>query len=570
MDYDYIFHRLVGSDIQLTLRLRESSHESGHPFWNNVKNKSLQILAASAALLILAVGFIVLLVADRRKIGTVQRKHAVELQALEQKYSNRYDNTPIGMVRVSLDDWTLLEMNEEFRKIAGRIPLKAGEDFLRCLPATDQSVLKAELYDNGSVRHFETHVGCADGTTIWLSFSGRVHSSEGYIEGIVGDVTACAKTEEKLREQAAFLEKTHDAIVILSPDNIVRFWNPGAERLFVWTASEATGRPLTELIYNEQQIPAFRKRRDELFLNGDWSGEINQVRKDGSQVVSSSRWTLVLDPENRPKSILEIHTDITERKLLESKFLRIQRLESLGVLAGGIAHNLNNVLAPIILSIQTLKKKWDENASRNHLATLETSVQKGAELVRQVLTFARGVEGQRVPVRLEKLVSEVLKATSHTFPRSVELESAIASDLWPAIGDASQILQILTNLCINAGDAMPGGGRLSISAENVVIDDSFVMKNPEAKPGVYVLVQVTDTGKGIPAAELDKIFEPFYTTKSLGRGTGLGLSTTLGIVKSHQGFILVESRLGVGTSLKIYLPAQIYTTTEDAQRKPAM
>jgi two-component system cell cycle sensor histidine kinase/response regulator CckA len=523
------------------------------------------IIAGSAALLILAGGFIAAIVLSRRRFLRAQHEQMEELRAREQKYRTFFENSLIGMVRLSLHDWTLLEVNEAFRRMAAKVPLDVGNNFLGSLAPLDQSKLKAELYNKGSVENFETRIQCSDEMMLWISFSGRVYFNEGYVEGVVVDSKSRVKAEERLHEQAALLEKAHDAIVVLSTDNIVKFWNPGAERFFLWSGSEAIGRPITDLIYTEQEIPAFRKRRDELFLNGEWSGEVSQVRKDGNQVVSASRWTLVRDSDGNPGSILEIHTDITEKKLLEAKFLRIQRLESLGILAGGIAHELNNVLAPIILSIQSLKKKWDDVSSRNSLATLEASAHRGADLVKQVLTFARGIEGQRVAIRPETLVHEVLKIASQTFPRSIELESAVADDLWPAIGDTAQLVQVLMSLSNNARDAMPHGGRLSITSENVVVEEQFVKKNPEAKPGVYVVIQVTDTGKGIQPTELDKIFEPFYTTKSLGQGTGLGLSTALGIVKSHQGFILVDSKVGSGTTFKVYLPAQLYQSSEDAQ-----
>lgn len=523
------------------------------------------LVVGLGGLLVLAGGFIAAVVLSRKKLVKAHSEQINKLRAREQKCSNLFEDSLIGMARLSLHDWTLVEMNKVFKGMVAKIPLHVGNSFLACLETLDQSKLKAALSNKGTVENFETRIRCSDGAILWISFSGREYLDEGYIEAIVVDSTARVKAEERLREQAALLEKAHDAIIVLSTDNTVKFWNPGAERFFLWLGSEAIGRLITDLIYSEEEIPAFRKRRDELFLNGEWSGEVSQVRKDGSPVVSTSRWTLVREFDGSPGSILEIHTDITEKKILEAKFLRIQKLESLGILAGGIAHDLNNILAPIILSIQSLKKKWEDAPSRNSLAMLEASAHKGADLVKQVLTFARGIEGQRVAIRPEMLLQEVLKIASQTFPRSIELESAIADDLWPAIGDSAQLVQVLMSLSINAKDAMPHGGRLSITAENIVIEEQFVKKNPEAKPGVYVVIQVTDTGKGIQPTELDKIFEPFYTTKSLGQGTGLGLSTALGIVKSHQGFILVDSKVGSGTTFKVYLPAQLYQSSEDVQ-----
>lgn len=529
-----------------------------------LENNSYWLVIAAVTVLLIVAGFLILpVVLSKRNYARDFRQQIDTLRAGEQIYRSFFENSVVAMLRLSLQDWTILEANEAFRKMFAAVPLDVKSNFLECLPTVDQTRLKTELQEKDVVENFETTVQCSDGTPLWISISGRQHFNDGYIDGVVIDRTSSFKAAERLREQAKLVEDAHDAIIVLNPENCVRFWNPAAEHLFLWTTPEAMGRPITDLIYSEQERPAFWKRRDELTLTGEWSGEVSQVRKDGSLVVTSSRWTLVRGAGGKPESILEIHRDITEKKLLEAKFLRIQRLESLGILAGGIAHDLNNVLAPIILSIQSLKKKWDDVSSRNHLTTLETSAHRGADLVKQVLTFARGIEGQRVAIRLETLVNEVLKTASQTFPRSIELESAIGDDLWLGVGDTSQLVQVLMNLCINARDAMPHGGRLSITAENAVVDETFVKKNPEAKSGVYVVIQVTDTGKGIPPTELDKIFEPFYTTKSLGQGTGLGLSTALGIVKSHQGFILVDSRVGFGTTFKVYLPAQLYQSSED-------
>ncbi len=522
-------------------------------------------IVVSAALTILAIGFIAVVVRSRREIARAKHHLADEATDWKQKYSDLFANSLVGMVRLSLHDWTILEANRTFLDFASKIPLAAGENFLTCMSPSDQEKFKAGLYDEGGLRRFETGVRCSDGSTQWLSFSGQVYFREGYVDCVITDTTDRVDAEARLREQSAFMNSAHDAILVLSADNIVRFWNPGAERMYQWSSSDAVGMRITDLIYPHEEIPLFRKRREELLRNREWSGELRQRRKDGTELLATSRWTLIPDAENKDSAILEIHTDITEKKQLELKFVRVQRLESLGMLAGGIAHDLNNVLAPIILSVQSLKTKWEDSASQEYLDTIEASAQKGANLVKQVLAFARGVEGQRVPIRLENLVREVMKTASYTFPRSIDLEEAIAADLWPAIGDPSQIQQVLTNLALNARDAMPRGGKLSISAENIVVDDQFAPKNPEARPGVYVLVQVTDTGKGIPPSELEKIFEPFHTTKSAGQGTGLGLSTALGIVRSHGGFILVESRQASGSTFKVFLPAQLYHSTETAR-----
>jgi len=238
-------------------------------------------------------------------------------------------------------------------------------------------------------------------------------------------------------------------------------------------------------------------------------------------------------------------------------------MESLGTLAGGMAHDLNNVLAPLLICVQLLKGKTADQSTQKLLDTLETNVLRGAKLIKQVLAFGRGVKGERVPVQLDVVVREIAQIICETFPKSVEFEKQVPAGLWNVTGDATQIYQVLLNLCVNARDAMPEGGKLSILLENVVLDEVYASLNLDAKPGSYVVVTLTDTGAGIPKEIQDKIFEPFFTTKGPSKGTGLGLSTCLGIVKSHGGFIHCYSEPGKGTAFKVFLPANIAPVAVD-------
>src|SRR3954469_22898720 len=221
-----------------------------------------------------------------------------------------------------------------------------------------------------------------------------------------------------------------------------------------------------------------------------------------------SQWTLVTDQAGNPKSILIVNTDLTERKKIEAQFLRTQRMESIGTLAGGIAHDLNNVLAPIIMSVEILKEKFKDPQSQRMLTVLESSAKRGADMVRQVLTFARGVEGERVLLQPRHLIKEVTKILGDTFPKTIQLRVRLAENLWPLVGDATQLHQVLVNLGVNARDAMPDGGVITLSAENSIIEQN--QATADLKPGFYVLIRVTDTGTGIPREILDKIFEPFF------------------------------------------------------------
>jgi signal transduction histidine kinase/ActR/RegA family two-component response regulator len=268
-----------------------------------------------------------------------------------------------------------------------------------------------------------------------------------------------------------------------------------------------------------------------------------------------SRLTLVRNEQGQPQSVFVIDTDITEKKQLETQFLRAQRLENIGALAGGIAHDLNNVLAPILMGAPLLQEMVIEPKGRHLLKTIESSARRGAAIVKQVLTFARGVEGERVPLQPRYLLAEMEGLAAETFPKNIRVESDAAADLWPVQGDATQLHQALLNLCINARDAMPGGGVLTLKAANVVLSREAAEKMPGARPGSFACLRVTDTGTGIPPEIEAKIFEPFFTTKGAGKGTGLGLSTVLGIMRSHGGFIRVVTKVGQGTTFELYLPA---------------
>lgn len=362
------------------------------------------------------------------------------------------------------------------------------------------------------------------------------------------------QTEQKIREQAALLDIATDAILVRSLDNKILFWNKGAERLYGWKAEEVLGKDASELLYKDP--PHLQEIDLTLVQKGEWQGELHKITKEGKHIIVQSRWTLVRDDEGKPKSILSVNTDITQKKQLEAQFLRAQRMESIGTLAGGIAHDLNNVLTPILAAVQILQMVVFDDRSQRILDLLETNTKRGADLIKQVLSFARGIEGQRTLIQVGHLIREIEKIAKETFPKSINIHTDIrVAELWPVYGDATQLHQVLMNLCVNARDAMPDGGILSISAENIFIDEPYASMNIDAASGPHIVIDVGDTGMGISPSIAERIFEPFFTTKEPGKGTGLGLSTVIGIVKSHSGFVNVYSEVSKGTQFKVYLPA---------------
>jgi PAS domain S-box-containing protein len=367
--------------------------------------------------------------------------------------------------------------------------------------------------------------------------------------GGMTDQTERKEAEQRIAEQATLLDIAHEAILVKDLEDQIIYWNKGAERTYGWTAAEARGRVARELFRPD---PAqYQAALTELMKTGEWRGELEKRNKSGHAATIEVGWTLVRDGQGQPKSILAINTDITERRKVENQFLRAQRMESIGTLAGGIAHDLNNLLAPILITSQLLQEDAPSDDYREMLKTVQTCAQRGAELVKQVLSFARGVEGERIPLDVSHLLRDIRQVIREIFPKNITAEFQLGRELWPVEGDATQLHQVFMNLCVNARDAMSQGGKLTVAAENLVLDEVYAGMNPDSKSGAYVVVRVEDTGMGIPREIQERIFEPFFTTKEIGKGTGLGLSTTLGILRSHGGFINLYSEPGKGAKFKV-------------------
>ncbi len=370
--------------------------------------------------------------------------------------------------------------------------------------------------------------------------------------------------EQKIREQAALLDICTDAITVQDLNQHILYWNRAAEKLYGWTASEAIGSNVKNLLYKSENCSQLEAIHTAIDQQGGWQGELRQTTQSGKEILVESRWNLIRDEVGSPQSILVVSTDITEKKQLEAQFLRAQRLESIGTLASGISHDLNNILTPILAVAQLLPLKFPDADSnvQQLFDILEDSTKRGAALVRQVLLFARGIEGKRTPLQVKHLLSEIRQVAQQTFPKSIQVSLNVDPELWIVTADPTQLHQVLMNLAVNARDAMPEGGKLSFTAQNVVIDEHYARMNLEAKVGRFVAITVTDTGTGIPPEVMEHIFEPFFTTKEEGKGTGLGLSTVNGIVRGHGGFVSVYSEARQGTQVRVYIPASPQVETE--------
>ncbi|MDB6036647.1 MAG: hybrid sensor histidine kinase/response regulator [Verrucomicrobiales bacterium] len=363
-----------------------------------------------------------------------------------------------------------------------------------------------------------------------------------------------SKNELQIRQQAELLNQAQDAIYVRNIDQYITYWNKASERIYGWNSSEVIGKRACELLYGSNP-----SRRDHIWdavlEKGEWVGELTQITKAGKQIHVASRRTLLRDVHGAPLAILNINTDITEKKNLESQILRSQRVDCIGAMAGGIAHDLNNVLTPILLASGILQTQLTFPNDLRMVNVVKKNAQKGADLVKQILQFASGTKPPETELDFASLLSDLTNLSFKAFPGNVKIESEVQQGLFSVSGDRTQFHQILLNLCVNARDAMPGGGKLAIKISNTIFSDRVIQGQKRPVTGNFVELAVSDTGTGIPPEIAAHIFEPFFTTKSIDKGSGLGLSTVATIVRNHQGYLELETAIGRGTTFRVFLPA---------------
>ena len=396
-----------------------------------------------------------------------------------------------------------------------------------------------------------------------------VHETKIYT-AIVRDVTEAVRHRQQIEQQSQMLDQVSDAVSVVDLQGRITYWNQAAQHLFGWAAEEVIGKNAFELLYRGDP-EVLSVMQSETTARHSWAGELTKVSRSGKTIVVEHRRTVLRDEAGVPRGCLCIDIDITDRKKRERVSHRSQRLESIGTLTGGIAHDLNNVLTPILMGAKLLASGRAAGNRQGLLDTMMASAQRGADLIRQLLAFAGGIRGERSPVRMDQLVTETRGLLEHTLPKSIQIETRVDAHCPPVLGDATELSQILMNLSINARDAMPVGGTLTIEATSMLLNGTASQLHPDAQPGWYVLLKVSDTGIGMTPEVLDRIFDPFFTTKEIGKGTGLGLATVQGIAKSHGGFVIVYSEPGLGSKFSIYLPAPATaeSTTSVSDETPA-
>jgi PAS domain S-box-containing protein len=519
-------------------------------------------------------GQVIMLIPEGRDISD-RKNIELALQDSEARFRTLFTAVPVGIFQADIQG-NCLFANPKCLQLMGLSDQAArGQGWLNALHPSDRQQIFSE-WDEAvkNQRDFtaEHRFITSTGQVNWCSSSAiAIYDQAGKVAGYLGtvmDINARKAGEEKIREQAALLDIATDGIIVRNLESQIQFWNKGAASIYGWSAAEAIGQSTVQLFHPHVSDTTIETAWQKVLTTGSWQGELIKTTKHGNQVVIESHWTLVRDDDNNPCAVLSVDTDVTEKNLLEKQFLRTQRLESLGTLASGIAHDLNNVLTPIVGAAQLLPHTLPNLDSRNQrlLQMMTDSAKRGSALVKQILTFARGMDGQRTALQIRHLLSEIVSVARQTFPKSIEIILDVnTNDLWLVLVDATQIHQVLMNLFVNARDAIIADGKIVATAENLVIDSANIHQYLQIPVGSYVLITITDSGMGMDSKVLAKIFDPFFTTKETG--TGLGLSTVSGIIKAHGGFVDVESKVNQGSCFKLYLPAINSQETDEQTEK---
>ena len=495
------------------------------------------------------------------------RVKAVEpLREVEQLFKSIVQNSHDGIILID-DNYRIVYANDEFHMIMAYEPGEMiGMDFRDFLaPEMYQVVVdRYRMRQAGKTPpiRYEFLVNRKNGEKRWIETSSAVIVNARNQKQTVAqmiDVTQRKLAEEALRESEKRLETilntTPDPVVVYDNQERVTYINPAFTRVFGWQLDELLGKPIP--FVPEEKKPASAEALRELYAHGGpLTFHTKRLTKSGktlSVVISAAG---IVDDNGEISGIVVDLTDVTHTEKLESQLRQAQKMEAIGTLASGVAHDFNNLLQAISGFVELMEARdGKSSAPTGHASQILAAVDRAAELVRRLMVFSRKSEVKLSPIDLNQEINQAVKLLSRIIPKMVRIQTDLDQDIWPILGDSTQIEQVLMNLGSNARDAMPQGGTLTIATRNFVMDDSFMDLHFSAEPGNYIQLSLSDTGLGMDKETSQRIFEPFFTTKKLGEGTGLGLSTVYGVVTGLGGYISCYSEPGEGTVFNIYLPA---------------
>ncbi len=495
---------------------------------------------------------------------TIRKQAEQDLRSSEERFRSTFDLMEDGAIIVGFDERVLYANEVIARQVALTADTIVGKRMDEVTPELDKSPLFARirecLHRRKSERIENTYTG-ADGVTRYYALTVQPVPEGIFMLSV--DITEQRAQQDLIKLQSTALNAAANSIVITDTHGIIEWANDAFCRAAGFTFSEVVGKNQRDIVKSDKQKDDFYRNLWGTILSGKiWHGEIVNRRRDGSLFTEEMTITPVKNAAGEIQHFVAIKQDLTAQKQLEEQLLRTQRLESVGRLASGIAHDLNNTLAPILLSPALLREGITDPTLVEIINSIEASATRGASIIRQLLAFSRGLEPKRTPLQIRSVVAEATKLLQSSLPKSIALHTVLPeAPIW-VNADVTQLHQVLMNLCINARDAMPNGGDLHIEVAAANVDKALAQQHEGVKPGAFALLTVRDSGVGISSENIKLMFDPFFTTKAVGEGTGLGLSSVLGIVRSHKGFVEVSSEPGHGAEFRVYLPIYLDRSSE--------
>jgi PAS domain S-box-containing protein len=521
-------------------------------------NKQWIVLGNGLALALLAAASVAIIM-ERKGRDTAEQ----EILNERERFAAIIDSAPIGVVAC---DQSLRIVVANPRALATLSCQQADvmrESLLRFIPQTEHQpaevVLNEFLNSTESTWHqfssrqalrYNGSLFNVDGTVTKVSIA-----TGSLLTILFRDLTEDETARTRIAEQAAILEQISDAVHLRDTAGKISYWNHGSRTLYGWEKEEALGKLAAELM-SPEPFPEPKEAWQVVEATGVWQGEMKQVTQSGCEILVEQRRTLMKNAAGESTGQLIINVDVTDRRRAESLARRSQRLESIGTLVGGIAHDLNNLLTPILMGTSLLAKPQSPEGRQHLLDTIRTSAERGGSMIKQLLAFAGGSEGEKQIIDLAAVVHEIEDILAHTLPKTIAMTVDCPPGIWKVLGDSTELTQVFMNLSINARDAMPGGGALAFEVTNLHVCKEDLPRTHLPSSGRYVRLTITDTGSGMSPDVVEQAFDPFFTTKAQGKGTGLGLATSRGIIRAHGGVISIESEVGRGTKFTIYLPAE--------------
>jgi PAS domain S-box-containing protein len=513
----------------------------------------LIILLGSALTVSIAIGYILLALKSSKALGEVQHSKFIELAKSEQRLNSLFEHSLAGMFKFNIHSFEVVDANRTFQNMLQWKSLSDYKILSRSFPTKDIDKIRNGIIQNGTITDYEIQCTSLRDDKFWGLLSVEGVAGEEFAYGVLIDISKRKLFEEENEEQAALLNETQDAIMVLDEYGNIVLWNSSAENIYGILRESVLGKSLKTILFNNGNAEEYDQVWTDVSEYKEWYGNLRQNKADRTVILTESHWKKISSKTTGRDIILIVNTDITETKKIEEMYLRSQKMETLALLTSSIAHDLQNILAPVSMSIGLLKDDLKDQKSIKILDAVEESANNGLELLKKILTIGKGIKGENKLIEMNNLLEVVINSFSSNMPTIFRIERNYLQNNFTVMGDHNQLQQVFLNVLVNARDAMPQGGTITISAHNMGKSDFIVQEftlNPSLLYGVF---SVSDNGAGIKESDMDKIFDPFFTTKAPDRGTGLGLSIVQNIIKQHKGFIEVDST-NKGTTFKIYLP----------------